>query len=53
MVTPPPAAVFSRLKEMLAASSDGQISRLAASLSFERGNSEVRRSPMISGVKPG
>jgi len=33
----PSAAVFSRLNETLAVSSDGQTTRLAASLSRERG----------------
>ena len=54
MVTPPPAAVLSRLKEMLAASRVGMMSRFASPFSLVRGNtlsrisSESAASPCIS-----
>ena len=54
MVTPPPEAVLSRLKEMLAESSVGMIRRFASPLILLRGNtlrrisSESAASPCIS-----
>ena len=42
MVTPPPEAVFNRLNEMFAASSEGMMSRFASVVRRESGNSLSR-----------